>query len=297
MTLQRRLTILQHNVQSWTTNKNNLYNTYRLHDPDIILLNSTGQTTNHPPIKLYNYRTYTKNRHDRPHAGVAIAIKDNIQHTFYDNYDTDILTVTIQTNLGPIDISTTYIPPRQGYLYAPDLLKILNSPRQSIIIGDFNARHPDFNYRDNNTTGNHLHDLIQLTDARHIGPHFPTFLRHNSATSPDLIITNRHMTANTHAQPGPLTGSDHLPILLTLSTDPILIPIKPRPSYVQANWDGYTNDLSTHPIIDLQDGTLQDIDNAIDQVTTQIKDATERHIPTVRHRPIPYPRLNDNVRQ
>ena len=214
MTLHRRLTILQHNVASWTTNKNDVCNAYRQHDPDIILLNSTGITTRHPPIKIYNYTIYATNKLDAAHAGAAIAIKNNIRHTFYDNYETDVLTVTVQTNNGPLDISTTYIPPRQGYLYAPDILKILNSPRQSLLIGDFNARHPHFRYNDNNVTGRHLHDVLRLTDAQYIGPHFQTFLRHNSSTSPDLIITNRFQTLNTYAQPGPLTHSDHIPIIL-----------------------------------------------------------------------------------
>ena len=164
MTLHRRLTILQHNVASWTVNKNNVCNAYRQHDPDVILLNSTGMTTNHPPIKIYNYTTYATNRLDEAHAGIAIAIKNNIRHKLYDNYETDVLTVTIETNNGPIDISTTYIPPRQGYLYAPDMLKILNSPRQSFIIGDFNAHHPTFRYNRTNTTGRHLNDVLQLTN-------------------------------------------------------------------------------------------------------------------------------------
>ena len=94
-----------------------------------------------------------------------------------------------------------------------------------------------------------------------------------------------------------MTSSDHLPIILTVSTDPILIPIKPRPSYKQANWDGYTQYLSDNPTIDLQNGSLQDIDNAIETVTRQIQDATQRYIPTVHHRPVPYPRLNDNIRR
>ena len=295
MTLHRRLTIVQHNVQSWQTNKYNLTNAYQQIDPDIILINSHGLTTDHPPIKISNYITYSSNKLNQAHSGAAIAVKKNIQHSLHDNYDTDFLTITVQTKTGPLDLSTTYIPPRTGHLYAPDLFKILNSNRQSITIADFNARHPHFQHNDSNVTGRHLHDLLLLTDSHHIGPHFPTLLRPNSATSPDLVLTNRFTTVNTHSRPGPMTSSDHLPIILTVSTDPILIPIKPRPSYKQANWDGYTLSLSDNPTIDLHDGTLQDIDNAIETVTRQIQDAVHRHIPTVHHRPIPYPRLTDTL--
>ena len=297
MTLNRRLTILQHNVQSWTTNKHNLTNAYRQIDPDIILLNSHGQTSDHPPIKIHTYTTYQTNKLDQPHAGAAIAIKNSIKHSLQDNYDTDVLTITVQTKTGPLDISTSYIPPRTGFLYSPDYYKLLNVNRQSLLIADLNARHPAFQHRDSNMTGRQLNDLLLLTDSHHIGPYFPTFLKPNSATSPDIIVTNKYLTINTHSRPGPMTASDHLPIVLTVSTDPILIPIKPRPSYKQADWDGYSHTLSNHPTIDLQNKTLLDIDNAIETVTKQIQDASKQFIPTVHYRPIPYPRQNDDIRR
>lgn len=42
MPIKSTITILQHNVRHWKTHKYDLYNTYRVIDPDIILINEHG---------------------------------------------------------------------------------------------------------------------------------------------------------------------------------------------------------------------------------------------------------------
>ena len=98
--------ILQHNVLVWNYNrKNALVNIYLKEDPDIILLNSTG-IKDGDKIKIYNYNVYTKNILNEPHAGVAIAVRKNIKHRIFDNYNSDILTIQINTTRGPVNITT-----------------------------------------------------------------------------------------------------------------------------------------------------------------------------------------------
>ena len=60
-----------HNVQSWTRELADFI------DPDIILLNSMSVigTDN---IRMYNHNVIARNHPNERHAGVAIAIRENI---------------------------------------------------------------------------------------------------------------------------------------------------------------------------------------------------------------------------
>ena len=101
------LRILQHNVHTWHTNKNTLTNIYYREDTDIILVNSHGYTED---IKIHNYTCYTKNTLHERHNGTAIAIKNNITHKIIDNFESDMIGITVDTDQGPINIITTYNP-------------------------------------------------------------------------------------------------------------------------------------------------------------------------------------------
>jgi len=155
--MNNTLNILQHNVHTWNTNKNSLTNVYYTENPDIILINSHG--TNHD-IKIHNYTCYTKNTLQEQHNGTAIAIKNNITHRLIDNFESDMIGVSIDTRQGPINIITTYNPPRLQYLHYPDYMKALTNNRPTYIIGDMNARHITLGYQNNNDRGDFLKKLI-----------------------------------------------------------------------------------------------------------------------------------------
>ena len=120
------LTIVQHNVLSWKSNKNSLIDNYLKVSPDIILINSHGlKSTEH--LKIPGFKTYKINYTESHADGSAIAIKYNIPHKLFDDFDTDVLAVEIPTNLGPVIISTLYLPPRRPYLPFTDIYKLLNN--------------------------------------------------------------------------------------------------------------------------------------------------------------------------
>ena len=110
------LLIIQHNVHTWTDERAiELSNYYNLHNPDIILLNSVSLRQD-KTVKIFNYNVYERNYLNELQAGIAIAIKKNIQHKVLDNFQDDILGIRIETNKGPIKIYTIYSPPRRNYL-------------------------------------------------------------------------------------------------------------------------------------------------------------------------------------
>lgn len=127
--------------------------------------------------------------------GSAIAIKHNLQHKLFDDYDTDFLAVELQTALGPIIVATTYLPPRRPYLPFTDMYKILNNIIPAYILGDFNGAHKSFGNKTDNIVGKSLSSLISQDRMLHLGPSFPTFT-HISATNPDKIFSNKHNFLN-----------------------------------------------------------------------------------------------------
>ena len=123
-----KLKVLQHNVLAWThVRKNELCNMYRTENPDIILLNSTGQK-DHQKIKMYQYNVYQRNKNAEPQAGIAIAVKANLKHKIIDTFQDDVLAVELETKRGPVIISTTYLPPRRQTFPFQDIIKIARKP-------------------------------------------------------------------------------------------------------------------------------------------------------------------------
>lgn len=146
------ITIIQHNVHTWKTNKFLLTNTYLQNNPDIILLNSTG-VKDTETIKIYGYNTHKINSDNTLHDGSAILVKNSIEYKITDDFDTDILQVTISTSTGPINIATTYLPPRRPYLPITDFHRLITQNTPTYIIGDLNARHTILNNNDSNNVG------------------------------------------------------------------------------------------------------------------------------------------------
>ncbi|KAK4325520.1 hypothetical protein Pmani_003868 [Petrolisthes manimaculis] len=160
------------------------------------------------------------------------------------------------------------------------------------MLADLNANHHFLGYRHTNTAGRQLYNLTLNRTIQHIGPHFPTYYSANSNTTPDIILTNFRTHHNTHTAPGPLTTSDHIPIIFTISASPIQIPSMPRPSFKQANWASFKTEISENiNSTEFPDpATLEDIDTEVEKWHETIKTATKNNIPTTRHRTLPTPK-------
>ena len=86
------------------------------HNPDIILLNSHGlRDIEH--LKVPGYTIHKINTSQEANDGSAIGVKHNIPFKLKDDYLTDVLSIQINTTLGPLNLATTYLPPRRPYLY------------------------------------------------------------------------------------------------------------------------------------------------------------------------------------
>lgn len=281
-----RLTIIQHNVQNWRTNRITLSNIYNQTSPDIILLNSHS-LTNNDQLKIFNYNVFSCNKSNENHAGAAIAIKKGLTFRLHDNFYSDLLAITIDSLQGPITIATSYVPPRRNYLNLIDYHNLFSYDNPVYLFSDLNARHHCLGYNDNNRRGDNLKHLIDRNICTHIGPFFPTIITHRSCTSPDIILKNNRAFYNTYFHPGPPTPSDHIPIIGIISANPIQVPIPTRNQFHNADWTKYKHDLSTVLIPDDPHPTLEEIDACLDDWTDKIITASNSSIPKISHRTIP----------
>ena len=138
VTEMNKLIVVQHNVLHWATRKNELYNTYRQLDPDIILLNSHG-VKDCDSLSLYTYTVYKKNYANERSDGVAIAIRSTIPHKLVEDFD-QILAVEVETSRGPIVLATLYLPPRRDIFPFHELYRLSRLRKPCYLMGDLNAR-------------------------------------------------------------------------------------------------------------------------------------------------------------
>ena len=215
------ITLVQHNVLKWTKLRaNELWNIYREFTPHIIL-NSTGLKYSER-IKLYGYNTFQKNKSDEEHSGIAIAIRKDLQCQLLDNTTEDVLGIKVETSHGQIIIVTTYVPPRRHDFPYQDLLSFIRKNVPVYIIGDLNARHLSLGYNNNNANGNIINNLINQNLVSHLGPEYKTWITPMGTGTPDIVLGNQKIYHNIAIKQGPITTSDHIPMIIKISTKPIL---------------------------------------------------------------------------
>ena len=104
---------------------------------------------------------------------------------------------------------------------------------------------------------------------------------------PDIALTNKQAHLNTYLKAGPLTPSDHLPIIMKISTNPIQIPITPRLQFSKSNWTLYKQTLFNFETPNLAQETLENIDLHIETWTNKIRQITHATTLTIHYRELP----------
>lgn len=296
--MELQIKIVQQNVIAWSFNRRNeLCNYFQKISPDIILLNSIGITDKN--IKIFGYNVHQKNKYNEAHAGIAIAIRQSMPYKIIDNFTEDFLGIKVSTRRGDIIIATTYLPPRRMHLFpTEDIMKILRQPLPAYLFGDLNASHQVMGHGHNNASGILIQGLITRDLATFLGPDFPTFFNARATGKPDILLSNRHHHLNYALQRGELTSSDHWPVILTLSTKPIIIEMARRHNTKQANWEGFKNELGNQ-IQEEEENIIRDknyVDNKLEKWFTRILNARDNNIPTTAYRTLPHPLTSDKLK-
>ena len=274
------LTILQHNVLHWSTRKFNLANTYHKINPDIILINEHGLPEGEN-IKIPGYNSFNRNIHNEMHDGIAILVKKQLKYTIKDDFIYNLLELIIDTPLGKISIATTYLPPRRSFLPYPDIHKLASNNHPTYIIADMNAQSRLLNNNRENLVGRGLNRFLNSGKLIHLGPNFNTFHNALGSSTPDIVLANNKIYHNFTITQGPITSSDHLPIILNITTNKITRPIPSTLNTKVANWDNFVNEINTNtPTLSLTgQWNKEELDSKLDNWYTIIENAIDNNIP------------------
>ena len=235
--LLREVKILQHNVQHWLKERLiELGNYYRKENPEIILLNSTG-VNDRNTIKIFNYNVTSRNPLNEAHAGVAVAVRRYLQNRIVDDFADDILGVQLETTRGHIMIITNYSPPRRNYMPTAEIENKMQKNIPVYFVGDLNAHLPAMGYRNYNTNRREIKRLFQQNKIIHMGPDFRTMVRMNGR--PDIIFSSQNAFLKYAVERGSLTTSDHFPVILKLSTRPIVKRAEQTRCLRKTNWETF----------------------------------------------------------
>lgn len=280
--------ILSLNVNGWSNNKNTYANIFRKEDPDVILLSEHGVGDEN--IRLFDYSVLQKNHTNSRYDGVAIGVRRGLRFRPLPEMEESFLAVELLTAAGPLVVSTGYQPPRRAYLPLHTLNSLFLRHSPVLFLGDLNARCRSSGYTTAfNGSGVGLENLIGRGTCVRVGPDFPTFVTARGTTKPDIVLTNAKLPFNMHVYPGPLTPSDHLPIMVKLSTGPIQVAIRPRRSLARADWCLYEEILKDTRPVEISNASPGKIDTELDRLMNRLNEADVRCIPRVSFRTLPAP--------
>ena len=209
---------------------------------------------------------------------------------------TDLMAVTIDTRQGPITIATDYIPPSIQTLNTVDYNRLFMRQNPVYLLADLNAKHTSFDHNSCNSIGDALNDLYIQNKFHHIGPYFTTYHQTNCATTPDIVLGNHRTFHNIHLTPGPVTSSDHIPIIAKITANPIQIPIRPRKQFAKTDWDKFSDELKHKNITIPTNSSTSEIDSAITDWTNLVTEVADKHTPTLEFRVLPGPKPNNVIR-
>ena len=236
--------IIQFNVRSYWGIRNAIRNYINDEKPDVLLLNSTG-VTNGGTIKHPGYTS--RQSPDGQHQGVAILVRTSNKHEYLTGVflNHSFLAVKVHTTLGPIIVATAYARPN-SHIPMHDFNTLYRYNNYPIFFaGDLNAHHTQFQHGHIDNHGRELMAIFNTKRLHYIGPDFETFYGPNGRGRPDLVFGNRAaLPYHTHCRPGPITGSDHIPVVITITTNPIQVPEKMHYDYARADWEGFVSGLN-----------------------------------------------------
>lgn len=197
-------------------------------DYDIIICVESWLSVN-DVYHLSGFTTFRKDRLYSRGGGIIIFIRNNIKFTEIKNIvspvqEFEICGLKISNIIPSIDLIICYRAP--GINHTQDqwdmAIKNVNTNNHSILIGDFNAHHINWNCRQTDTNGNRLENSIDKSDLvlhndntlTHIDKH------NNTKSNIDLVFTTPNLSHKinftVHDEPW---GSDHFPIFINIGIE------------------------------------------------------------------------------
>ena len=286
-----QLKIIQHNVRSIHSNEVDLVNYWQKEKPHVILLNSLGldKADMDKQMSFNGYKTYTTPR--SKFNGSAILVKSDLNHQPIKTGHDHLLAIRINTSSGFIALSTYYRcwnSENENEQIPHNLFKkLFNRNYPVYFLGDLNLKHTSFGSAKNNKWGDEFNQkcLQGNSNMKFIGPSFNTYFSGKNKSKIDLIFGNKAGNElHQFIKQGERSGSDHTPIVFTISSKPILIDKPPAYNYKKANWLSYQASLKEYSLPNLNGMNHNELRQEITKICDFVLLTADTNIPkTAKH--------------
>ena len=280
------LTILSWNAQSILNKKPEFTHLLFQKNIDVVCLCETFLKP-HQDFRIPHYTIYRTDRLTQG-GGTAILVKNSLQHQELHLPNPGFIESTSIIVFGPnntnILISSCYKPPRHP-LHGVGIDRVLPVGLAAVALGDFNAKHRQWNSNVTNPSGISLLDHVTSCPQMRVhAPHEPTRIPPNMPDKPDIldiaISNNWHYPSDINVL-HELT-SDHLPI--PFSTEFHIQLSQPYPTKVNYNWSKFRQILIDTPPVN-PPATSDDIDAEASNIQTFIQSALTASIKSQSYTP------------
>ena len=278
------------NIRGLKGKRHEVTNFLHHYDVDVLSLNETFLTPN-DSLTFPEYTLISQPRGGRG-GGVAFLLKNTINHDILhkDIHPNEHITLRLNTvNNLPFTITTVYCP-NQTHPPHNDLFDLLDThSTRNLILGDFNAKHPDFGSITSNPNGRALSDIVVAHNLTLLNDDSPTYISPTgipytldfALCTPLLVPTIRDFRVTFDL------SSDHYPMFLSLTT-PIQLnapgPHAPlyRKNYAHTDWTAYADHLRDSLPAAQPLSTEGGIDDFVDRLTASITSALDASTPAPR---------------
>ena len=218
-----------------------------VHDNNIkiIVLQETKLNNKSKIPTIPNFTLIRKDRERDMGGGLAYYVHSSMDFTPGLEPVNDNITESQSFRVGNININNLYIPPVTSCPadYTPSLTPFLVS-RDSLVLGDINAHDNLWHSSIQDPRGSILSDEISPSNLAVLNEDHPTRLPTNGQpTSPDVSLASLSLLPNIKWEVKKSLGSDHLPIIITISTS-LKISKSIKRTYVnfkKADWEKFTS--------------------------------------------------------
>ena len=186
MSANNDLKISTWNARSVKNKKHEVINFIEKHNIDILLITETFLKP-HIAFHIPNFLIYRNDRLNQTGGGVAIIIKNSINHNILPILQLQTIeniSIMVPTANFLLKISCCYAANSNHLNFRSDISRLANSNLPYILGGDFNSRHPFWNCSRSNKGGRTLYNLLNSHSNCVIHfPDSPTYHQSNRNSS------------------------------------------------------------------------------------------------------------------
>ena len=300
--MDNNLKICHWNARSLKANLAEFNKFLSTHSPHIVCICETWLTYNFNP-KFLNYTLYRQDRLLGKGGGMLILVRKEISHnildlTPYQECHMEIQALQIFLDDSTYSILSCYNPCVNVNIVLELDHYISQLTHKIIVCGDFNLRHQawDSRVQANSFYAKAFYDYILASPLILLTPKdLSTRFDINSSkySTLDLTLISASELDQTHVKAMQSIGSDHLPMLITVTLKSTIVPLKKRPKWRipkdNEKWSSWEQDLAQ---VTLPKLTLTPISDCLHSFTQTVLDVSEKHfgktkatVSPFRHRP------------